>query len=98
MWEWCDKLKLGKPSAFIKRDIRPLPQTETEFEAEFFLDPRFSTEDEEAWTGVVIEREHGAVLAVANMQMPPPTVNCLATLLADAMLRPQYGDHQRPTT
>ena len=98
MWEWCDKLKLGKPSAFIKRDIRALPQTETEFEAEFFLDPRFSTEDEEAWTGVVIEREHGAVLAVANMQMPPPTVNCLATLLADAMLRPQYGDHQRPTT
>ena len=51
MWEWCDKLKLGKPSAFIKRDIRALPQTEAEFEAEFFLDPRFSTEDENSMDG-----------------------------------------------
>ena len=39
MWEWCDKLKLGKSSAFVKRDIRALPQTEAEFEADFFLDP-----------------------------------------------------------
>ena len=39
MWEWCDKLKLGKSSAFTKRDIRSLPQTEAEFEADFFLDP-----------------------------------------------------------
>ena len=98
MWEWCDKLKLGRSSAFVKQNIRALPQAVAEFEADFFLDPKSSTEDQEAWTGVVIEREHGAVLAVANMQMPPPTVNGLATLLADAMLRPQYGDHQRPTT
>ena len=25
MWEWSDKLKLGKSSAFVKRDIRSLP-------------------------------------------------------------------------
>jgi len=98
MWEWCDKLKLGKSSAFTKRDIRALPQTEAEFEADFFLDPEFSTKGEETWTGAVIEREHGAVLALEDVRVPPPTVNYLATLLAHAMLRPQYGDHQRPAT
>ena len=98
MWEWCDKLKLGKSSAFIKRDIRALPQTEAEFEADFFLDPEHSTKSQEAWNGVVIEREHGAVLAMEDVRLPPPTVNCLATLLAYAMLRPQYGDRQRPAT
>ena len=51
MWEWSEKLKLGKSSAFVKRDIRALPQTEAEFEADFFLDPKLSTEDEQAWTG-----------------------------------------------
>ncbi len=93
MWEWCDKLKLGKSSAFTKRDIRSLPQTEAEFEADFFLDP-----ESQAWTGAVIEREQGAVLALEDVQLPPPTVNYLATLLAHAMLRPQCGDHQRPRT
>jgi hypothetical protein len=39
MWEWCDKLNLGKSSAFVKRDIRALPQTEAEFDADFFFDP-----------------------------------------------------------
>jgi hypothetical protein len=75
-----------------------LPQTKAEFEADFFLDPEYSTNSQEAWNGVVIEREHGAVLAIEDVRMPPPTVNCLATLLAYAMLRPQYGDRQRPAT
>jgi hypothetical protein len=96
MWEWCDKLKLGKSSAFTKRDIRALPQTEAEFEADFFLDPGFSTGGERTWTGAVIEREHGSVLALEDVRFPPPTVNYLASLLDHAMLRPQYGDHQRP--
>ena len=99
MWEWCDKLKLGtSSSAFVKRDIRALPQTEAEFEADFFLEPEFSTKSQEVWTGAVIEREHGAVLALEDVQLPPPTVNCVANLLAHAMLRPQYGDRQRPAT
>ena len=99
MWEWCDKLKLGKSSAFVKRDIRALPQTEVEFEADFFLDPTFSTEDEQAWRGTVIEREHGSMLACEGVAFPPPTVNSLATLLAHAMLMPpSYEDRQRPST
>ncbi|MGA2034618.1 MAG: hypothetical protein ABSG68_20415 [Thermoguttaceae bacterium] len=99
MWEWCDKLKLGKSSAFTKRDIRSLPQTEAEFEADFFLDPEFSTESQEAWNGVVIEREYGAVLALEEVRLPPPTVNNLADLLAHTMLRPlNDGKRLRPGT
>jgi len=99
MWDWCDKLKLGTSScAFVKRDIHALPQTEAEFEADFFLDPEHSTKSQEVWSGAVIEREHGPVLALEDVRLPPPTVNCLANLLAHAMLRPQYGDRQRPRT
>ena len=97
MWELSDKLKLGKSSPITKRDIRALPQTESEFEADFFLDPEFSTEGEVTWTGLVIEREHGAVLAVEDVRFPPPTVNYLASLLDHAICRPpNYEDRQRP--
>ena len=99
MWELSDKLKLGKSSPITKRDIRALPQTEAEFEADFFLDPEFSTGGEEAWTGLVVEKEHGAVLAVEDVRFPPPTVNYLASLLDHAMCRPpSYEDRQRPRT
>ena len=35
MRDWSDKFKLGK-SAFVKRDLRLLPLTEAEFDADFF--------------------------------------------------------------
>lgn len=99
MWEWSDKLKLGKASAFTKRDIRSLPLTEAEFEADFFFDPEFTTKSQEAWIGMVVEREFGDLLATENVQLPPPTVNNLASLLAHAMQRPpDYEDRQRPRT
>jgi len=60
--KWSDKFKLGK-SAFIKRDLRLLPLTEAEFEADFFLDRESSGKRREHWLGTVIEREFGAVLA-----------------------------------
>jgi hypothetical protein len=99
MWEFSDKLKLGKSAPFTKRDIRALPQTEAEFEADFFLDPEFSSESQEAWKGLVVEKEHGVVLAEEDVRFPPPTVNYLASLLYDAMCRPPtYEDRQRPRT
>jgi hypothetical protein len=98
MWEWCDNLKLGKSSAFVKRDIRSLPLMEAEFDADFFFDSTYSTKRQECWVGLVIEREGGAILAWENVQLPPPTVNNLANLLAHAMLRPGFGDCQRPRT
>lgn len=100
MWEWSDKLKLGKSSsAFVKKEIRPLPLTEVEFEADFFLDPKSSSKRQGHWIGIVIERDYGGVLAMEDVRFPPPTVNSLATLLAHAMLRPlNAGDRQRPNT
>ncbi len=99
MWDWCDKLKLGtSSSAFVKRDIRSLPLTDAEFEADFFLDPKYSTKRQERWVGSVIQREAGAVLALEEVQLPPPTVNYLANLLAHAMLRPlNTRDRHRPS-
>ena len=75
MWDWCDQLQLGtSSSAFVKRDIRALPQTEAEVEADFFHDPKYSTKRRERWVGTVIEREGGALLAIEDVQLPPPTV------------------------
>jgi len=99
MWEWSDKLKLGKSSFFVKRDLRALPLTDAEFEADFFLDPGSSTKRQERWMGMVVEREFGGLLAMEDVRIPPPTVNSLANLLAHAMLRPlDEGDRQRPST
>ena len=100
MWEWNDKLKLGKSSsAFVKKDLRLLPLTDAEFEADFFLGPETSRRRQERWMGMVIEREFGGVLAMDDVQLPPPTVNNLANLLAHAMRRPlDAGDRQRPGT
>jgi len=97
MWPWDEHLKLGKGSVFVKRDLRLLPLTDAEFEADFFLDRGVSTKRREAWMGMVIEREFGALLAMEDVRLPPPAVNDLATLLAHAMLRPlDGGDRQRP--
>lgn len=99
MWEWSDELSLGKGStAFVKQDIRRLPQSEAEFEADFFLDDS-TVSSRKCWMGMVIEREHGDVLAMEEVRLPPPTVNSLANLLAHAMLRPpDGGDRSRPRT
>lgn len=99
MWEWSDKLKLGKASAFVKRDIRSLPLTDAEFEADFFFNPKYSTKRQELWMGLVVERESGGLLAMEDVRLPPPTVNHLAALLAHAMERPpSYEGRQRPAT
>lgn len=97
MWECSDKLKLGKSSPFVKRDIRSLPLTDAEFDADFFLDPASSTKRQEHWMGVVVEREFNGLLAMEDVRFPPPTVNWLASLLFHAMTRPpNYEDRQRP--
>jgi len=97
MYEWSDTLKLGKGSAFVKRDLRALPLTDAEFEADFFLDRKGSTKRREVWMGMVIERTFGVLQAMEDVQWPPPTVNDLAKLLARATTRPPHDeDRQRP--
>jgi len=98
MWEWSDKLKLGKSSPFVKRELRELPLTDAEFEADFFFDPVFSTKRRGHWMGMVVEREFNGLLAMEDVRFPPPTVNNLASLLFHAMRRPpDYEDRQRPS-
>lgn len=97
LWGSSDKLKLGKSSAFVKKNLRTLRLTEAEFEADFFFDHRLSEKDGDAWIGMVVERELGAVLALDDVRFRPPTVNDLAAILARAMLRPLTDGHrQRP--
>jgi len=99
MWPESENLKLGKGTAFVKSKLRRLPLSDAEFEADFWLEPAISTQRHEVWTGMVIEREFSALLAMENVKWPPPTVNDLATLLAHAMFRPlDEGDRQRPRT
>ena len=97
MREWSDTLKLGKGSGFIKRDLQLFPVSDAEFEADFWFDLESSTKRREVWMGMVIEREFGAVLAMNDVDWPPPTGNDLANLLGYAMSRQLTGgDRQRP--
>ncbi|MGO9108322.1 MAG: hypothetical protein ACLP9L_03735 [Thermoguttaceae bacterium] len=57
MWMREESLKPGKSSALVKRDLRALPLTEAEFEADFPLDRKFSSKRREIWKGLVVERE-----------------------------------------
>ncbi len=107
IWPWDENLKLGKGAVFVKRDLRRLPLTDAEFEADFWLDPTMSTKGRNWWDGAVFERgsgallasrEFGAWLAIKDVDCLP-TVNDLATMLAHAMSRPlNEGDRQRPHT
>ena len=94
---WCDKLKLGKGSGFVKRDLRLLPLTDAEYEADFWFDAASSTKRRELWMGMVIVRELDSLRTIRDVAWPPPTVNDLANFLANAMSRPlSGGDRQRP--
>lgn len=92
--EWS-KLKLGKRSAFVKRDLRQLPQTKDVWEAGFLpLPPKGRNRE---WLGIVVSRSSKLPLATRYCEMMP-TVNDLASLLFNAMRRPviQAEDRQRP--
>lgn len=90
-----NKLKLGKGSAFVKRDLRQLPQTEDVWEAGFLSLPRKGRSQE--WLGIVVSRKSKFPLATRFCEMKP-TVNDLASLLSNAMRRPviEVENRQRP--
>jgi len=81
MWQWSEHLKLGKSSAFVKPDLRRLPLTEAEFEADFFLDPEFSTKRQERWMGRLIIVK--STLPDANRQTGRPMSACMTYELED---------------
>ena len=73
-------LKLGKGSAFVKSRLKHLPHEDDVWEADFLPQADY-------WMGLVIEKEHGFVFAMKMLETTP-TVNDLASLLADVMQRP----------
>jgi hypothetical protein len=86
-----DNLRPGKGAAFVKGQLRRLPQSHDDWEVGFGA----IEEPHGPWLGVVVEPRSTALLASLVVESPP-TVNDLATLLADAMNRPALGDACRP--
>jgi hypothetical protein len=87
------KLKLGKGVAFVKSHLRRLPQSEETWEAD--IRPALGNNGT-IWEGLVIS--HDGWFLNERTSEKPPTVNDLARLLADAMLRPFDGNPRRPRT
>ncbi len=83
-------LKLGKGAAFVKSQLRRLPQNDDVWEADFGL-----LEEGGTWLGLVVCPPSGAILA-SDFYENSPNVNDLASLLAHAMRRPALGNASRP--
>jgi hypothetical protein len=90
-----EKLKLGKGVAFVKSRLNRLPQADETWEADFEALPKPMTQTETHYLGMVIVKEDGALLADLSVH-GRPSVNDLATLLANAMRRPLDGHARRP--
>lgn len=84
------RLKLGKGAAFVKSQIRYLPQEDDTWEADFLPLPYFGAQDHGTCRGMVISHAHQYLLAQRTGE-ELPTINDLADLLAQAMQRPMTG-------
>jgi hypothetical protein len=90
-----EKLKLGKGVAFDKSRLKRLPQGDDTWEADFQALPKPNMQNETHYLGMVVGQEDGSLLADLPVH-GRPSVNDLATLLANAMKRPLDGDARRP--
>lgn len=89
-----EKLKLGKGAAFAKAPLKRLRQQEETWEADFQALPKPITQSRTDYRGMVVAPD-GSVLADSHVE-GRPTVNDMATLLAQAMRRPLTGKAHRP--
>ena len=90
-----EPLKLGKGVAFVKSRLKRLPQGDDTWEADFEALPQPIMQTETHYLGMVVEKEDGWLLADLTVN-GRPSVNDLATLLANAMSRPLARDAHRP--
>src|ERR1700740_413944 len=84
-----EKLKLGKGAAFVKGRFKRLRQEDETWEADFQALSKPATHTETHYLGMVVAPD-GSFLADSYVE-GRPTVNDMATLLAQAMLRPLAG-------
>ena len=89
-----EKLKLGKGSVFVKASLKRLRQEVETWEADFRALPKPITQSRTDYQGMVVAPD-GSTLADAKVE-GRPTVNDVATLLANAMRRPLAGKAHRP--
>jgi hypothetical protein len=89
-----EKLKLGKGVAFVKSRLKRLPEGGDIWEADFQALPKPIMQNTTHYLGVVVT-EDGSLLADSQVH-GRPSVNDLATLLANAMRRPLDGNARRP--
>jgi hypothetical protein len=90
-----EKLKLGKGVAFVKSRLKRLPQVDDVWEADFHAVPKPIMLSGTQYLGMVVTKKGGSLLADLPIQ-GRPTVNDLATLLANAMRCPLTETPQRP--
>jgi hypothetical protein len=88
------KLKLGKGAAFAKGHLKRLRQGDETWEADFQALPKPITQSTTNYLGMVVAQD-GSLLADSHVE-GRPTVNDMATLLAQAMRRPLTGKAHRP--
>jgi hypothetical protein len=90
-----EKLKLGKGATFVKGRLKRLPQVDETWEADFRALPQPIMQTRTHYLGMVVTQKSGTLLADLTIH-GRPSVNDLATILADAMRRPSDGDARRP--
>src|SRR4051794_4938233 len=90
-----EKLKLGKGAAFVKSRLKRLPQANDTWEADFRALPKPIDQSVTHYQGMVVCQADGSLLAESEVH-GRPSVNDLATLLANAMRRPLDGTAHRP--
>ena len=90
-----EKLELGKGMVFAKNRLKRLRQLDETWEADFEVLPKPIMQTETHYLGMVVARKGGSLLAEMTVH-GRPSVNDLATLVANAMLRPLDGEARRP--
>src|SRR5271169_2589048 len=91
-----EKLKLGEGAAFDPARLKELPQANETWEADFEALPKRPTQNERHFLGMVVSKKGRCILAESQVE-GNPTVNDMATMLANAMLSPLSGDAHRPS-
>ena len=89
-------LKLGVGAAFDTTRLKALPQENETWEADFEALPKPYTQRKRHYLGMVITKTDGSILAEMHVK-DSPSINDMATMLANAMLCPLTKDAHRPS-
>lgn len=89
------KVNLSVGTAFNTTRLKELPQVNETWEADFEALPKAYTQNKRQYLGMVITKKDGSILAERQVENSP-TINDMATMLANAMLCPLTQHARRP--